>query len=71
MLISDCMLNISWSEEQTLCGMFHGVGGIMHESAPMPMTNVGAEIGDYYMRSEILRSETTICTAEAMTTHCV
>jgi len=51
--------------------MFHGVGGIMHESAPMPMTNVGAEIGDYYMRSEILRSETTICTAEAMTTHCV
>ena len=43
----------------------------MHESAPMPMTNVGAEICDYYMRSEILRSETTICTAEAMAIHCV
>lgn len=71
LLISDCMLNIRWSEQQTLCGMFHGVGGIMHESAPMPMTNVGAEICDYYMRSEILRSETTICTAEAMATHCV
>ena len=71
LLISDCMLNISWSEQQTNCGMFHGVGGIMHESAPMPMKNVGGEIWDYYMRSEILRSETTICTAEAMATHCV
>lgn len=45
LLISDCMLNISWSEQQTLCGMFHGVGSIMHESAPMPMP---------------MRSETTI-----------
>ena len=49
LLISDCKLNIAWTEQQTLCGVFHGVAGIMHESAPMTMTNVGAEIGEYYM----------------------
>lgn len=49
LLISGCKLNIGWPQQQTLCGMLHGVGGVMHENALLPMTKVGAEIWVHYM----------------------